>query len=386
MVLPLSILNRYDTTRYSSPSGHHRIEGYKQKPPYTLVTWCRMTRTSGKSNYRWFDARNWSYGLGSLPDDVFPSRLEATIENRLAAKFQAKLGDSSSFGATLTAELKETLGMVSSTVLRLASAAKKISRMNFLGAAVDLGLPYKERVVKKVFYGRYGRYVPGQLQKRRKRVQRKVVFTLPNGREVLKTLANGWLFYSYGVKPLAEDIYNGMDVFQRPLPCERIAVSASSGPVSKIIWDRGYEQSVCHTHNAVVRYRASADVSVTNPNLWLMNKMGLINPVQWANEAIPFSFVVDWFSNLSQVIGQLTAYSGLSITNSLLSKRGTFNYRWDVIGPGPDYIYTDSHKEEYLRTPGVLPVPKLVFAYEPFSVARALNAISLLIGFLPRGR
>lgn len=307
----------------------------------------------------------------------------ARFQNKLLGKFQNELGDSSSFGATLTAERKETFLMLTSTVLRLAKAARHINRFDFASAAKILGLPYKERTVKrKVRVGRHvshGRSRPGRIIIKRSRV-----FKLPSGREVLKTSANGWLLWSYGVKPLAQDIKNGLDILERPLLLEeKVRVGSRSGPYRSIEkWGgpgTGYYLTITENSGAVSG-SCGALVSVSNPNAYLSNKMGLANPFQWVVEGIPGSFIVDWFSNLSQVIGQYNWDYGYDISSRWMSIRIDGTYDFFTASPwGGSYKNSGVEFERKLTLPSVT----LLFEYERFEWQRSLNAISLLLGFLP---
>lgn len=348
---------------HNTPQHQHYVDGFVQKPPFNLNTSTYIERNWGNRT----DGRSWSWGPDSMPQG-----LHAKVSNKLYESFVGKLGETSSFGATLTAELRQTTSMVTGVVLRLVSAARNVKKLNFRGAASDLGLPYSERTIVRSWRrkDRYGRW--------RTIVQRRRVFTLPTGREVQKTLANGWLMYSYGVKPLAEDIYNGMDVLQRPLPDHLIKATAQGNSRSTITEIDGLRYGQVFTASA--RMTAGAWVSVTNPNLWLANQMGLVNPVQWANEAIPFSFIVDWFSNLSSVIGSLTDFVGLAFRSSWVSKlyklEESLTYRGDA---------TLKKRHIYQRGGGLPTPPTFTIAYERFQPQRALNAIALLIGLLPRG-
>lgn len=115
-------------------------------------------------------------------------------------------------------------------------------------------------------------------------------------------------------------------------------------------------------------------VTVNNPNAHLANQLGLLNPIQWINEAIPLSFVVDWFSNLSQVISQLTDFVGLDVIKPITTRRFTGT-------EGVSHSGGSSEKKFFVHKRKLeIPTAKLQFAYERFSWQRGLNAISLLIG------
>lgn len=351
------------------------LVGFRQKPPYDVDTQLD-SYTYKLLSGTWANADDWSWN-----DDSNRGGCLTAARNKARAKFVGKLGDSSSFGATATAERKETWQTVVMLITKAGVAAKQVSRLDFLGAARTLGLPFRERTVTRVRYRRGGDaviYVNGKPKRRGRRyVSRQRQMNWGQG-WYLKTAANGWLLWSYGVKPLMQDIYNGMDVLQRPMPESRVRGSGRAKTVESRY--SGGTYWVRYTYEFEASIRCSADVRVNNPNLWLCNQLGLINPVQWINEAIPFSFVVDWFSNLSQVISQMTDFVGLEISHPLTTQLCTCretktNY---------DVPYNYVKEAKIFRRVISIPTAKLQFAYERFEWQRGLNAISLLIGFLPK--
>lgn len=342
----------------------HYVSGIRQKRPYTVNTQVEIGRGYSDGLYD-------SFILG-IDSGSFPADLRNEVSNRAYDKAMGKLGDGSSFGATLTAERKETWGTVVDLITRAALAAKAVKNGKLPQAAKILGIPYREEVVSR------------RIHTRRRNGKRKRTITvrnkylrLPDGRRVLKSTASGWLLWSYGVKPLAEDIYNGMDVLQRPLPTLDIVKVRAAGNRAEH-YANGKEFSTL-TISLSVGYSFKA--TVENPNLWMANKLGLINPAQWVLEAIPFSFVVDWFSNLSSVVNSFTDVAGLQITDqwvtTLVKREYSYhNGNWD---PSASHTGSSVH---YTRRQASL-TPKLRFAYERFHWQRGANAISLLVGFLP---
>lgn len=327
--------------------------GVKQAGPFVNTAYYLdvMRRLSGER-----DCGSWS---------VSPDGAAVEARNKARAKFVDKLGDSSSFGATLTAERKATWGTVVDTITRAGLAAKAVSRGKFGKAANYLGIEPPQKF-KKLNYGKVSRK-----NKLRRKSVLQAHYTTSSVRDGSKSFGNKWLWYSYGVKPLMQDIYNGMDVLQRPTPEMKVlGFGKSQNILDTTYWKYTWTSSV----------KCSATVWVKNPNLWLANQLGLVNPIQWINEGIPFSFVIDWFSNLSQVINQMTDFVGLEIADPITAEKHT------VIDE-QKYPFSPEAKEWY-RFERILSIPqaKLVFAYERFSWQRGANAVSLLLQFLPSKR
>lgn len=343
--------------------------GSRQKRPYTVPTSYVSREYKLLSGYTDCDSWNW---VATGNADVARNRARERLVN--------KLGDKASFGATLTAEARESYGLVVGGITALANAANCIRRGRLAEAASLLGLPYREKLVKRTHY-RY-EVVSRKNGLGRQRVRHRVTsyqrkFDWGTGRLHVKSAANGWLMWSYGASPMITDVHTAMAALTSELP-SKLIVGVGRDTVT---WRKPFSSSAFTVFDAKIRVKSQCYVRVSNPNLWLANQLGLVNPVQWVNEAIPFSFVLDWVSNLSQVISQMTDFVGLDVldpcTVEICEGRETLYPL--VVGPWP---YSKQHTV-ITRSLG-LPSVTLQFAYERFSWQRGLNAISLLVGFLPK--
>lgn len=70
-----------------------------------------------------------------------------------------------------------------------------------------------------------------------------------------------------------------------------------------------------HSVMASGRVTLSAKVQISNPNLWLMERAGLLNPGSVAWDLVPWSFVVNMFVNTGQLVNSLTDFAGLTLTD-----------------------------------------------------------------------
>lgn len=322
--------------------------GTKQAPPYVNTAYtCNIQRSyTGCA-----DAASWSVSPGGATE------VEATSMAR--ARFGRAIGNASQLGSTLTSERKATFSTITSGIATIFQSARALKSGNIIKAAKLLGIsPPQERTVTKL--------------RTRKGKRVKVVrhlLILPTGREVVRSIGSKWLWWSYGVKPLAEDIYNAVDVVQRPPPPTRVvgrgfATRTQKSGGSTIVWKS--------------HVKVSANIRIINPNLFVANQLGLTNPAQWVLEGIPFSFVLDWFSNLSQVVSQLTDLVGLEIAEPMTAYKSSVfeTYEW--------WDATDTKDWVSLRRVLSIPSVKLHFGYERFQWQRGANAISLLVQFLQK--
>lgn len=146
-----------------------------------------------------------------------------------------------------------------------------------------------------------------------------------------------WLEYSYGWAPLLSDVFTMLDqTFEVPGAFIRKVYrkTVDYSGMNNTTFDK------CSVSGTVsCRGVATAWVSVDVPAVQAISQYGITNPIAVAWEAVPFSFVVDWFAPIGDFINSLGATAGLSfsqynITSTVTSDlRGT-NWsrinRWDT--------------------------------------------------------
>lgn len=100
-------------------------------------------------------------------------------------------------------------------------------------------------------------------------------------------------------------------------------------------------------------------VRVTNPNLLLFNQLGLVNPAYVLWDAVPFSFVADWFLPVGRYLQSYSDWVGLHLDDPMTT------YHWRGMETGPD-AHNAGYSCSYntYRTDRVLGVPSLKFPAE----------------------
>jgi hypothetical protein len=113
--------------------------------------------------------------------------------------------------------------------------------------------------------------------------------------------------------------------------------------------------------------------------LYLLSQLGLANPAAVAWELVPFSFVVDWFTDAGTFINSFTDFLGCSVTNSYqvhilkFEDHQVYTYAG---APGPPA--TVSGWAAARGTTIIRPVPNTNFrANLGNSINRAANALAL---------
>lgn len=186
-----------------------------------------------------------------------------------------------------------------------------------------------------------------------------------------------WLEYHFGWAPLMQDIHTGVSIMTKDPTSKVVRASASRntqwrGTLKDYQWvSSGGEHFTCHM---------SAEVSVESPNLFRANQLGLLNPAAIAWELVPFSFVVDWFTSVGQVINSLSDFIGLELKNAYTT----------VVYSGSTYLEYKQYEKPYprgsssgfrcIRTLGITGPSLALNEFKGLSLIRGATAIALVIG------
>lgn len=178
-----------------------------------------------------------------------------------------------------------------------------------------------------------------KLKKRRKGSKR-------NKRQVL---ADSWLEYVFGVQPLVSDIEGGLEALRRfsespqrfkPVRATgRDQVDFSPGPLVVASGVIEYTINRKHFANASVKIQGAVDLQ-TGGNSVVTQQLGLgldrFVPSLW--EIIPYSFLVDYFSNIGDIISSWAF--------------GTKNLRWAYKGERVETVFEHT-VSEYAKNPAL---------------------------------
>jgi len=240
-------------------------------------------------------------------------------------------------------------------------------------------------------------------------------------KERKKLLADSWLQYSFGISPLVADINNGAkaaaEIITNRLPRVTVtgrgkdtvssSVQRQSDPIGYFILDIDRRISI----ETEVLYTALVSVSndTSSDDLDTLGiSFGNFLPTVW--EVLPYSFVVDYFTNAGKIIDTLAinesrlnwCFKGYKRTTSevitkidarLQDPAGIRDYDWLVNSPGP---MPKREKTEFRREGGQpLPVPSFRFKlpFDPtstgvnftYGASRALNLAALAASKSLRG-
>lgn len=303
------------------------------------------------------------FELGTNAENLLRSKAYESIIDQMK-------GPTSSLGNAV-GEWRSSYDMIARRAIQLRGAMKAFRKGEVLRAAELLTVPEDTiRKARKLARTRRGRW-------------RKV----DDGASARHWASSLWLETYFGWLPAIGDVYDSLEVLSDPIRNPVSVVGRSSSQSADHFVDARYgssgqELGTLMYGNVTKRSNYYAKVEVLNQNLFLANRMGLVNPFSVAWELVPFSFVADWFTNVGQILESLTDLAGLNVYDSGYStKRTSHQTHLEYWPPGAVYTSVRSDTTQFIRSPGALMSPPLAFR-SPVTASwkRAATQISLLNG------
>jgi len=207
-----------------------------------------------------------------------------------------------------------------------------------------------------------------------------------------KNAAARWLEYVYAWKPLASEVYSAQELVKSHANTTKVVrvvrqkkekglpLPSGSGGA---LWYDLQSPIECEYSSKVVLY-----ASMSNKYINMAKDWGCYNPASIAWEAVPYSFVVDWFLPVGNVLEAWTASDGYSFLTGCKTRR--------VAGSGsPSWVSQSGHfywnepiieqrstaaielksmdRIQYSDFPG-----PMLYTKSPLSTSHAANALALL--------
>lgn len=369
MVLPITTLPTRTRTNNRDGSGsfYECVVGTRQAKPYNKPAAYSVDRIS-TTYARLFGDTTTHGGManaGTYKGDylVNPTCSMSCISNEItwainfAREELIKQLNEEAMIAVNIAERQQSINMMTNRVMQIYRFTSSLRRGDIRGAAAAL------------------RVDPTPIRSRPK----------GNGRwRRSKDYSNAWLEFHFGWEPLVKDIGACIDLLSEPIPGGVSTVKGRNVPFEKRFYQlisSSIKEYQLRELKGRVRGKAGAEIYVTDPNAYLANRLGLVNPLSVVWELVPYSFVVDWFANVSQFIGQLSDLYGCTVLNPW--------YGWTmVVGSSRyEYHYTSGglHGQEVnqiaLYSRRYLGIPSVKLGIRPpkrLSIVRAATAIALL--------
>lgn len=196
---------------------------------------------------------------------------------------------------------------------------------------------------------------------------------------VKRYFADSYLEVVFGWIPLFQDIHAAALNITRAPPGAWITGRHIQNVSSEVRTPSGLDYTFIQS-TGTMRTTVSARVAVSNPNLLLANRLGLINPSVVIWDLIPWSFAVGMVVNVSSVLKSFSDFVGLdvsqqSVTNtSLISSTYTRTFQ-----SGKFSHSTTQVRKQQTRTVGSIPPVNWSVKVPELSVQTGLTFLSLAV-------
>lgn len=307
-----------------------------------------------------------------------------SFQRKLAETAPSEVGGESGGNASLAvslAERKQAVDMIEKRALQLFDFARALRKGRFAEAASYLGikldLPVSKGKLKLEDRNRAKKFrwskQPLNVTALGLRKPPKGVRPAPSKS---KTFADNYLEFHFGWSPLLADIYSAAQVLEDGIPPQTVRGRGVGKDVVKIYGTfPNYEQ---WEHTA--KCQLIADVVIDNPNLNLLERLGVANPIAVLWEVVPWSFVVDWFSNIGQFLTALLPLNGVAFMRPARTDYNIWAYTKSIQFPTRLKRAKMVTVQRYGISTGSFPAPKpMLYNFRGFSPRRGAAAISLLL-------
>jgi hypothetical protein len=334
---------------------------FRQSKPFNLPLEFQLTKKVRVSRWSY---ENSAYVVLAPPTQV--SWMVAEAHDKAYDAFRNRCGDYSQWATNLI-EANQTISMIAARASQLFRAAKALKKGRFGDFLGYLGVSRVNRKIKRH-----------------------------------KQFADNWLEYAFAWKPAVQDIGAGVEALCTDFSPKRVfgrgrSLSNDSYHLNISGPDFGgfhNVEDILYQWETIVRIGAS--IRIVNPNIHLLDQLGFINPLSVAWEAVPFSFVLDWVSNVGQVLQSVTDFLGLEILHSfttVYTQTEKSTYQMYEYTAHPEWYSSQKDRQRgfYVkRNPGFSGPEFRLKPFKGFSVARGTTAVALLLQFLsgqrPTGR
>lgn len=276
----------------SLPTYHHYRSSWRQKKPFNLVLpfdekrgFVEIVQGEGLV---WKSAYQYANEAHSYTNDFASNAAYSKFLGKMRAQnasLGVTLGEQQSARAMMTARSKQLYGFMSSVVRRDFKTAYRIARTDFPRKGV---------------------------------------------RSHIKSGSGLILEYSWGWAPMISDIGEALKTLIDPVTpiYARSSHTISDNVVDPVLefsgWTPGigaWRQTWKHKYSVEHRVSTGARIDVENPNTVLANRLGVLNIPQVIWQVQPFSFIVDKYVNVGQMIGSLSDVYGFTLADEWTARR-----------------------------------------------------------------
>lgn len=201
-----------------------------------------------------------------------------------------------------------------------------------------------------------------------------------------KSAANAWLQWVYGAKPVLQDIHDQANLIHGINRGEGFTFTASSKRSVTFTSSVDPSSTFAETWDCEGGVKVAYKARITNSYLDSLDTSGVLNPLSVIWDIVPYSFVVDWFIPVGNVLESLTATAGLEFASGYISSKEDWVFRSSLQNWGAPGTYDIRDKGNmsvavmvnHRRTLSDFALPHLYANTNPFSSTHIANAVALI--------
>lgn len=364
-------------TKGSIPQFEERRERYRQKVPYIERLPYKLTKV-----WQELVSNPWGMTPTSLPSVEVSAASFPDALNKAYGKFTEAARDTVNIAVNI-AERKQAIDAIAKRSSQILRFARSMRSFRFGEALQVLELD--------VLTQKHSRNLTKVRYRNDKGVVREATF-----KRRAHAFGDNFLEVHFGWEPLVKDIGASIVMMHTPIFNKLLrhkvvgkGTQTTSVPPTPTVADFSI---VIAGHWPKAHVRIDSDILVEDANALRLNQLGFVNPAVIAWELVPFSFVVDWFANVSQVLSAWTDFVGMSLVNSTTTVYANYaDTAYYRNGPGGSwdrpYVTLPIYKRKGVIVKRVSGVTGPVLALKPSkwpSATRGFTAVSLLTQFLKR--
>jgi hypothetical protein len=195
--------------------------------------------------------------------------------------------------------------------------------------------------------------------------------------------SSAWLQYIYGWLPLLGDIEDGCNRLASGYRDKGFIIVAKSVP--RVSYEEPFSGGdYASRWLAEGGVKTQLEARITNSFLDSIDGSGVLNPLSVAWELVPFSFIVDWFVPVGNVLESLTASAGLELAAGFTSQFYDTSFQSSVRSYGDGIVVKDPGEFNLRQfrfqreVHGTFPMPRLYAKNNPFTSSHLTSAVALI--------
>lgn len=291
-----------------------------QPRPHTKPLPYHVQYDSGRGRYQfrsfWHGGQGWS------------SHIEA---NNRALDKMSEISDQAADLMVAFLERQSAIDMVADGLLKIAQVTRAIRKKD-------------PKLMRKVLYGK-------------SKAEKRMIASRP---------ANIWLAYHFGVVPTIMDIHHAMGVLTKDAPILGVK-AVGTGRESFEFSDQDFDWN--RSGEATTIVKLGGEVTHVNRNAMLAGQLGFTQPLSTIWEMTPFSWFVDYFVNVGDMLSNLEPrFPGITFQNQYATRyfKGTFKCfykQWSTPAfgvsdpPGNWDLYASSYEGQFAEVERTLVWP-----------------------------